>query len=250
MSTPFDTATIVIPSGPDENPLSDGGNWVSVSGPPLKRVAGKIEVDASGTYGEMRWTPDVFADGSIAWVFRDNPALNHMIVIRARAAADLTSYVLFQFNPAGPNVYIATFAGGTTTTVAISSTVPGLTVGDRLGAAFEADQLSFWHQACASVGVPAAITDNWTEMVSGTSTAVLDPGYTTLGLGALECSVDSEAMGVVVPGGGGGDGSTGKGRYSKILFGDGMSVVDEGEGVIRVSAGGGGGGGGFDWADV
>jgi hypothetical protein len=196
VTTPFDDASVFIHAGPSpEDPLSNGGRWVGLGTPALQAVSDYITNEPGGSFCEMLWNAASFADGTVAWVFRDNPALNHNIVIRARCLIDLSAYVLFNWNPAGPLVSISTFTGGTSATVASTTTVPSLAVGDRVGVSFLADELKVWKQTATSPPTPNPIDTGWAEIVAGTSSAVLGAGYTTLGLGALECAVGNEAYG-------------------------------------------------------
>jgi hypothetical protein len=192
VTTPFDTQPILIPDEPiDDDPLSNGGKWTYLNGDPLRRAGGGYTTtQPGGAIGEMLWNPQFFLDAAVCWVYNNNPATSGYIAMKLRADPPATTYYLGEWDHgAGDTWVIYQATGSTPFALGTVSGGPSFLAGDRIGFAVIGTALSMWKQDRISAGVPSALPNNWTQIISTTGTTVADAGFMTLRLGGLETEV-------------------------------------------------------------
>ena len=208
MSTPFDLQPILVPDSPNENPLSNGGKWSSITGEsPLERIGGFMVWSHDQVGGEMLWNPQTWTDASICAVC-NNFSFGGPAAFKLRAdSTGLSTYYKGQFSGTQDwEIYKRVNGGAETLIGSNTSSGNGLRTNDRIGFAVIGSTISLWWQARASLTVPSVITDNWTDMISVTDTDIADAGYLTVGLVGSETEIFGMRGGslfAINPGGGG-----------------------------------------------
>lgn len=199
MPTPFESlpALAGYTDSPNENPLSNGGRWVSIdpSLAGLKREGGSIVPIPRGVddwSGESLWVPQFYTDAAFSWRCT-NFSFGGPIYMKLRATSDgLNSYYRGAYDGVGSNNWNIwkKIDGGSEELLGNAGVVSdGMRVNDRIGFSSLGNALALWYLPRVSLTVPRAVNSpDWQVMVSVTDDD-LASGYFTLGLSGTETEV-------------------------------------------------------------
>lgn len=203
MATPFDTSPIVVPDTPDQDPLSDGGRWLSLNGSSLRRINGYISTEPGPVDARMAWIDASFTDASVCFVFNNNP-VGYILDLFLRATLDGLNYYRAEIIGPGSNWTLYKRVGGGTETELASAAGANLVAFDRFGFAAIGTAISAWAQAGTGTGT-SPLSTGWTEIVSATDSSLTD-GYFGIGGASAELEIYQGRGSSLFPIGDGGGG--------------------------------------------
>lgn len=187
-------------TGSDENPLSEGGNWASVTGTnQLKRLSNQAAPAASSTPCRSYWTPDVGSGTDVeAYVTYAATSTNCRVILGVRGGSlggtSFTGYSIEFLNngtlylyrvDAGVNQNLASLPSGTIT-FAAGDKIGISAHGDVISAYYQPSGTSTWRKMLFATDSTYASGKVWLGIYDASTTARVDDIYAGATIGYFE----------------------------------------------------------------